>query len=136
MSSEHEGTTVSQEVPLTHTEICGKMVIWIVSLLIILVNVVVDIITLILYFDSEEYVFFALTFIFLAVPSLVIAVASLIWLWDADRTPGREEERTRAKDSELTSTTVLLHLTLLGIVYRLVITEQVVNIASNLHNNT
>lgn len=122
MSSENGAPGGSQEgqvTTLTHREICGKMLIWIVSLVIIVVNVVVDIITLILYFDSEEYVFFALTFIFLILPSLVIAVTSLVWLWDADKSlDGREEERTRSQDGEVTVTTILLHLTLLGLVYR------------------
>lgn len=100
---------------LTCPQICWRMVIWIVSLAIIVVNVAVDIITLILYFDSEERVFFSLTLTFLFLPTLVIAVASLIWLWDEHR---RLDATSRVEDDQLTIVSVLLHVTLLGLVFR------------------
>jgi len=118
MTLEHQGSADNEEqvtVSLTRPQICWRIIIWIVSLAIIVINVAVDIITLILYVDSEKYVFFAFTLIFLSLPSLVIAVASLIWLWDEDR---REDENTRAEDGQFTTTSCLIHSALLGLAYR------------------
>lgn len=119
---EHQDSADNQEQapapltePLTHLQICWRIVIWNLSLAIIVVNVAVDIVTLILYYDSEEYAFFALTLIFLFLPTLVIAVASLVWLWRADK---REDENARAEDGQFTVVSFVLHLALLGLVYR------------------
>lgn len=121
MSSEQrpEHADDPQPVTLTRNEICLRIIIWIVSLVIIVVNVAVDILTLILYYDSEEYVFFAFTLTFLSLPPLIIAVASLIWLWDQDKS--LEDENIRAEHGQFTTTSVVLHLALLGLAYRLVI---------------
>lgn len=120
MSSEHQETGNSEEEqttgPLTRSQICWKIMIWIISLVIIVVNVAVDIITLILYYDSDQHVFFTLTLIFLAIPPLVIGVASLIWLWDEDRR--EERENSRAENNQVTVTTFCLHVALLGLAYR------------------
>ena len=106
----------TQTTPLTCNEICWKMIVWIISLVIIVINVAVDTLTLILYFESEEYAFFALTLVFLSLPLLVIATASLIWLRDEDR---RRDENTRAEDGQFTAASILLHVALLGLAYRL-----------------
>ena len=111
--AQHQGCAESTTSSLTH--IRWRMLIWIISLGIIAINVTVDIVTLILYYDSEEYAFFALTLIFLALPSLVIAVSSLIWLRDADK---RLDENVQAEQGQFNMVAVLLHLTLLGLVYR------------------
>ena len=119
MALQQQGSVNHQEQPgtsLTRDEICWKIVIWIVSLLIIVVNVAVDIILLILYIDSEEYAFFAFTLIFLSLPLLVIATASLIWLRDEDK---REDEHAQAEDGQFTAASVILHVALLGLVHRL-----------------
>ena len=118
MALEHQGSADNQEQfdALTRVEICWKIVIWIVSLVIMVVNVAVDIIILILYIESGEYAFFAFTLIFLSLPLLVIAAASLIWLRDEDK---RKDENTRAEDGQFTAASVILHVALLGLVHRL-----------------
>ena len=115
MALEHQGPTDNQSTALTRDEICWKIIIWIVSLVIIVGNVAVDVIILILYIESEEYAFFAFTLIFLSLPLLVIAAASLIWLRDEDM---RRDENTRAEDGQLTAASVILHVALLGLVQR------------------
>lgn len=115
MPLEHQGSADNQSTPLTREEICWKIIVWIVSLVIIVINVAVDILVIILYIESEQYAFFAFTLIFLSLPLLVIAAASLIWLRDEDM---RKDENTRAEDGQFTAASVVLHVALLGLVQR------------------
>ena len=114
--AELEEPVNTQPTPLACNEICWRMIVWIISLVIIVINVAVDTLTLILYFGSDEYAFFTLTLVFLSMPLLVIATASLIWLRDEDR---RRDENARAEDGKFTAASVALHVALLGLAHRL-----------------
>jgi len=114
-TSDHQGSEDNQTDSLTCSQLCWKMLLWIISLLVIVINVTVDILTLIAYYGSEEFVFFAFTLAFLCVPPLLIAVASLVWWWDEDKTIGSD---ARAERGQVTATSCLLHVILLGPVYR------------------
>ena len=114
---DHQGSEDNQRSTesLTCSQICWKMALWIISLLVIVINVAVDILTLIAYYDSDEFVFFSLTLAFLSVPPLLMAVASLVWWWDEDNMIGSDD---RAERGQVTATSCLLHLMLLGPAYR------------------
>ena len=115
---DHQRSENSQQ-PITESLTCSqlswKIVVWVTSLLVIVINVAVDVLTLVAYYDSDEFVYFSLTLTFLCVPPLLIAVASLVWWWDEDKTINND---ARAERGQVTATSCLLHVMLLGPAYR------------------
>ena len=103
---------------------CWRVCSWLVSIILYILEIVALVWAAYTYATGDLYLLFGLTLAYLPLPTVILATVSLVWYYNVDRFHRRRRERDPHNLSfgeyrkKLTAGAVVLHVLLLGMVYR------------------
>ena len=103
---------------------CWGVCSWLVSIVLYILEILVLVWAAYTYAVHDLYLLFGLTLAYLPLPTVILATVSLVWYYNVDRFHRRRRERDPHNLSfgeyrkKMTAGAVILHMLLLGMVYR------------------